>query len=285
MRRYCVIGYPIGHSLSAVFQNAAFKKIGEDAEYTACEVKPGDLGIFMRTFKKQYAGANVTVPYKEEIIPFLNDLDEEAKMIGAVNTIVNHKGKLIGYNTDAYGAMKALHMESRPDPRKLRVIIIGAGGAAKAIAFACVKAGSQVTILNRTVAHAGGLAKRLNELRVELKLPLFNIVTYGSPDDFNVEHCDILINATSCGMSPRENETPVDLFRDRSELSKTNFTVMDIVYKPLKTKLLLDAEKIGAEIITGDTMLLFQDARSFELWTGKTAPLEAMEGALRRYHQ
>jgi shikimate dehydrogenase len=192
MKKYCVIGYPIGHSLSPKIHNAAFKKLKIDAKYEAVEVKPQNLKKFMRDFKEKYAGANVTIPHKEQVIKYLDKISPEAKKIGAVNTIVNRGGKLVGHNTDVVGAMVALsgvmvslsnHGTGFPFKNK-NVVVLGAGGAARAVVYGLKRAGAKVTIVNRTISRAKKLA-----------------VEFGCKYEPKVlSPFDVLINTTSVGM-------------------------------------------------------------------------------------
>lgn len=278
MMRFCVIGYPIEHSLSPRIHNRAFRRLKIDAHYEAISVKPRDLGSFIRKFRKNFTGANVTIPYKERVIKFLDALSPEALAIGAVNCIVNRGGKLVGYNTDVYGVMEALRKVKRQNAKgksvtkKLKVsflkgekvVVLGAGGAARAVVYGLKKAGAEVTILNRTLARAKKLAKEFKcsymSLRGRLPVGRSNLAF------------DILINTTSVGMKAKvKNATPETpfpgLFAAFRAVQKKP-VVMDIVYTPRMTKLLRDAKHAGCKIITGDKMFLAQAAKSFELWTG-----------------
>ena len=292
MKKYCVIGHPVAHSLSPQIHNAAFKALGIDAEYEKIDLPPSELPSFMGNFTKKYSGANVTIPHKRDVMAYLDKLDVEAREISAVNVIVNENGKLVGYNTDVYGAMMALcerisgnDCETAIRTKFLsgkKIVILGAGGAAHAVAYGCAKAGANINILNRTPDHAKQLASDLNDLHRATSL----VVKYGNLKDFNPEHCDILINTTSCGLASASatDESPIGLLKNRLEFSNNKFVVMDVIYNPLKTKLLRDAESIGCKIITGDKMFLYQAARAFELWTGQTALIDVMKQCLKSAH-
>lgn len=277
MLRFCVIGYPIQHSLSPRIHNRAFRKLGILARYEAISVRPRDLGSFIRKFRKNFTGANVTIPHKERVIKFLDVLSPEARAIGAVNTIVNRGGKLIGYNTDVFGAMEALgkvksqksKVKSATQKLKVsflkgeKVIVLGAGGAARAVIYGLKKAGAKVIILNRTLSRAKKLAKEFKCSAV--------IASPGSESGVNsakqsILECDILINTTSVGM--KVSETPFPKLRAVLKIVRKKPVIMDIVYTPRMTKLLRDAKRAGCNIITGDKMFLAQAAKSFELWTG-----------------
>ena len=260
MLRYCVIGFPIKHSLSPRIHNRAFRALKIAAKYEAAEVAPADLGHFMREFRARYAGANVTIPHKEKIMRYLDEVSAEAQKIEAVNTIVHRRGKLIGYNTDVFGAMGALKKYTKLKGKK--AVVLGAGGAARAIIYGLKKAGARVKILNRTVSHAQKLARVFG-------------CQYGKLEDFSPTDCDVLINTTSVGMWPKMAETPLpDLLEKIAALSmkRKKPLVMDIVYRPRLTKLLRDAKKAGCPIITGDEMFLAQAVQSFKLWTKEKMP-------------
>ena len=203
MKKYCVIGCPIKHSLSPKIFNRAFRRMKISAQYKAIEVEPRNLAKFMRDFRENYAGANVTIPHKEKIIKFLDKLSPSAKAIGAVNVIVNRRGKLVGHNTDIFGAMTALKQEIRCQKLEVRncknflrgkcAIVLGAGGAARSIVYGLKKAGARVTVLNRTLSHAKKLAR-------DFKLSGVGHRGFGILKDFNPAQSNILINATSVGM-------------------------------------------------------------------------------------
>ncbi len=281
-KKYCVIGHPVAHSLSPEVQNAAFEKLGIEAVFEKVDVQPDELGAFMHRFRSVYDGCNVTIPHKEKVIEYLDELSDDARLIGAVNVVVTENGRLIGHNTDRYGAMTALAEGLCGKMNGKNVIVLGAGGAARALVYGCLRAGANITILNRTLANAKTLADAFNQIRKDENIENFHVIKYGSLDDWNVEQCDLLVNTTPVGMEPGIDSAPIDILHGRSEISRTNFTVMDIIYRPLFTKLLRDAQEIGAKIITGDTMFLHQAARAFELWTGQKAPLEIMRKILTK---
>lgn len=244
--KYCVIGYPIAHSQSPQLHNAWFKEEGIDAHYEACEVSPKQLESFMQKFRFEYEGANVTIPHKETIMQYLDKVTPAAQAIGAVNTIVTNGKKLVGHNTDVIGFLKAIECVE-----PTHAIVLGAGGAARAIVYGLVKNRVHVTIVNRTVDRAESLAK-------EFKCDFAMLV------DVKNTPCDLLVNATSVGMM--SSETPLPNLAQLFEKRKTKPAVMDIIYTPLMTQFLQDAESIGCPIITGDTMFVEQARASFELW-------------------
>ncbi len=248
------MGYPIKHSLSPKLHNAAFRKLKVAAKYEAVEVKPHDLAKFMREYRERYAGGNVTIPHKQAVMKYLDSISPEAKKIGAVNAIVNRGGKLTGYNTDVFGAMFALQKIGRVFLRRKKVIVLGAGGAARAVVYGLKKAGARVTILNRTLVHAKKLAADFR-------------CAYRGLKNFGKKPCDVLINTTSVGMWPHIKQTPLPsmVILSLSKYDKKPL-VMDIIYRPRITKFLRDAKHAGCKVITGDHMFFAQAKKSFELW-------------------
>ncbi|GAH38520.1 unnamed protein product, partial [marine sediment metagenome] len=228
--RVCgVIGDPIEHTMSPVMHNAVFRELGMDYLYVAFRVKKEELGEAIRGMRAlSIRGLNVTIPHKVEVIPFLDELSPLAERIGAVNTIVNDEGVLKGYNTDATGFLQAL-LERDVEPKGKNVVILGAGGASRGISFILAERGANLVILNRTWDKARECVSRISQVfekKVEaLELSEKNLV--GVLGD-----ADILVNATSVGMSPNINETAFP-----SKLLKSGLVVFDIVYNPIKTKL------------------------------------------------
>lgn len=243
---YGVIGNPVRHSLSPIIHNRVFKRMGLNAVYVAFEVNDlrgalkgiRDLGI---------DGASVTIPFKTRVIPLLDQIEDVAREIQAVNTIKNEGGKLIGYNTDWCGAIEAL--EEGINLENKRIILLGAGGAAKAIAFGLKNKGCQVFIYNRSLNKSKDLARELG---------------FNSLSSLNGVDPHVIINATSVGMHPHHGESPLP-----REALRRGMVVMDIVYQPLKTKLLQDAEEQGCRTINGLEMLSRQAAVQIEIWTKK----------------
>ncbi|HSQ53146.1 MAG TPA: shikimate dehydrogenase [Acidobacteriota bacterium] len=266
-----IIGDPVGHSLSPVMHNAAFKELGLNIVYVAFPVKTDMLEEAILGAKSLgLLGLNVTMPHKHAVIQYLNETDATAKAMGVVNTILNERGKLFGYNTDGKGAMIALQ-ENRVDPEEKKMLLLGAGGAAKAIAFQAAQETDELGILNRTENKAKQLAELLNKT--------FGTKVTGRTLSAEVlkeelETTDILVNATSVGMSPDVNASPVP-----ADLLHSGLCVMDIVYNPLETKLLKDAKIVGAKVVSGLEMLLYQGAVAFEIWTNCPAPVDVMKKA------
>ncbi len=271
--RVCgVIGDPIEHSMSPLIHNTAFKAAGLDYVYLAFRVKKEVLGEAISGMKAlNLTGLSVTIPHKVEVIKYMDKLEPLADMIGAVNTIVNRDGILTGYNTDATGFLEGLTQRGI-EPKGKEITLLGAGGAARAIAFILTREGAKLTILNRTQAKARSLASRIKEKLARevgvLKLNYENLRTA-------VSHADILINTTSLGMTPDVGETPVP-----QELIHKGLIVYDIVYNPMATRLLREAKEAGAMTISGLDMLVFQGAKAFELFTGIKAPTALMQEAL-----
>ena len=269
--RICgIIGDPIEHSMSPVMHNAAFDKLGLNYLYVPFRVKKEKLGKAIAGMRAlNIRGLSVTIPHKVAVIPFLDKLDPLAKKIGAVNTIINDDGVLTGYNTDATGFLQAL-LERRIEPKGKKVVILGAGGASRAISFILAERGAHLVILNRLLEldWAEELASRISQVfKKEVKALELNEKNLAKV----LAKADILVNATSVGMSPNIDETPVS-----PDLLRPSLTVFDIVYNPIKTRLLREAEAAGAETISGVDMLVWQGALGFELWTGAKAPVKLM---------
>ncbi len=265
-----LIGDPVEHSMSPAMHNAAFREMGIDYLYVPFRVKSEDLGKSIEGMRAlNIKGLNVTIPHKVAILQFLDELDPLAEKIGAVNTIVNDDGVLTGYNTDATGFLQAL-LERGIEPEGKKIVILGAGGASRAISFILADRGTQLAILNRRLEldWARDLASRISQIfgkKVEaLELNRENLARA-------IDKANILVNATSVGMSPNIDETPVS-----SDLLTPDLVVFDIVYNPIKTRLLREAEVAGTKTINGVDMLLWQGALAFEKWTGQKAPVEVM---------
>lgn len=254
-----VIGNPVAHSLSPLMHNQAFAATGCNAVYLAFCVS--DPGAALKSIKAlNVKGLSVTLPHKVAVMQYLDDIDQTAASIGAVNTVVHRNGKLMGHNTDCQGAIQALQTQTTIDGKS--VAIIGAGGAARAIGFGLATAAKCLTILNRTRKSGERLAA---DLQAEF-LPL---------DACQPNRYDILINASPVGMHPHTAATPIA----KQALSR-EMVVMDIIYNPLNTRLLEEAAAVGCRTISGLDMFVFQGALQFEMWTGKQAPVEVMREAV-----
>lgn len=254
---YAVIGNPIAHSMSPVMHNDLFHYYGIDAYYHAFQVKEKDLKEAVFGMKALgVKGFNVTVPHKVAIMPLLDEIDELARAIGAVNTVVNEEGKFVGYNTDGMGYMKGL-LEDVPSIKNKNILLIGAGGASRAIYFTLAREGVKtLDLANRTVGRAENLRK---ECPYEVNSSVFDLKTAEN----HLEEYDIIIQTTNMGMAPYLEQLPISL----QHLRPDTF-VSDIIYNPLETKFLQMAKDKGASIQNGLNMFVFQGALAFEKWTG-----------------
>lgn len=265
-----ILGYPIGHSLSPAMQNKAFKFCEIDNVYLPLEVKPEDLSLVVKSLSKlNFDGFNVTAPHKVEIIKYLDEIDEFAKIIGAVNTVVIKEGKTKGYNTDGKGFLRALEENANIQVKGKKIFILGAGGAARSIAVTmAVNGAEKIYICNRTYEKAVKLSNMLNNNFTKICKPIPMEPVHMKKA---IDESDILVNSTVVGMYPNVENSPID----KSLLHK-DLVVYDIVYNPKKTKLLKDAEAIGCKTLSGLWMLVYQGAEAFEMWTGKKAPVKLM---------
>ena len=277
-QRLGIIGHPIGHSISPVFQQAALDAIGFDGVYRAWDVAPDEVGQFVGGLRAAGTlGINVTVPHKEAVIPFLDEVDDWASTAGAVNTIVNRDGRLTGHNTDGIGFLRALREGADFEPRGREVLVLGAGGSARGVVYALARAGAaQLFIANRTLERAERLASLSIDSGVAAQaLPLTDAPRAAGK-------VALVVNCTSVGMvhGPDENGTPLS----SADIPST-VLVNDLVYNPLETPLLSEASQAGASTLGGIQMLVYQGAASFEMWTGHDAPvsvmLEAATAAMR----
>jgi shikimate dehydrogenase len=269
--RVCaLIGDPIEHTMSPPMHNAAYKELGLDYIYLPFQVKQEHLRQAVAGLKALHVrGFNVTMPHKVSIIPMLDGLDPLAEKIGAVNTVVNDNGVLTGYNTDGLGVLKAL-LEKGLEPEGKKVVVIGAGGASRAISYVLAQRGARLTILNRKLEldWADKIAASIRkDLGAAVKVMELGVKQLESA----LAGADILIHATSVGMSPDTGKSLVP-----AELFKSGLTVFDVIYSPLKTKLLREAEDAGCRTIGGVDMLVWQGVLCFEKWTGQPAPFETM---------
>lgn len=256
---FAVIGKPVAHSLSPTMHNSAFSAVAYHGLYLPLELD--DIGLAVSGLKALgFRGASITIPHKVAVMEFLDDVDEMALDIKAVNTIVNINGRLVGYNTDCTGAMRAL--SAKTGIKDKEVTVIGAGGAARAIGFGVKSEGGRLTIVNRSKEKGEKLAGVLDAAFI----PLSEVTQLS---------CDILINTTAVGMTPQVDSMPVP-----KDVLDNHMVVMDIVYNPLKTRLLKEAEHIGCTTIDGVSMFIYQGAGQFELWTNLKAPVDIMKLAV-----
>lgn len=276
---YCLIGNPIDKSLSPIIHNEIFKILGKNSIYLAFNVEESKLKDVIEGLKAiNVEGFNVTIPYKKEIIKYLDDLYPEAKTLGAVNTVKNQNGKLIGFNTDGDGFFETL-VDNEIDITDKNVLLLGAGGAAYAIAITLSKKGiGSIHIANRTREKAISLEKEIKKVN-----PNFITATGDLKlDNINKKAIDIIINATSIGMYPMENLSPIEL-----NGFKENIVVYDIVYKPRESKLIKDAKSRGYKTINGISMLLKQAILSQKVWFDfdetSFEKIKKIEGILQTY--
>lgn len=259
-----IIGDPVEHSLSPVMHNAGYEALGIEDQFVflGSKVKVVDIDVVVNAMRKMgIHGLTCTIPHKTEVMKFLDEIDETARKIGAVNTVLNRNGRLVGFNTDWLGAIIPLEKITSLSGKK--ALVLGAGGAARAVVFGLLKKGANVKIFNRTKEKAIKLAEEFQCQVTDLRR------------DSEIKDFDIIVNTTSVGMKPLEKETsiPTEFINDKQ-------IVFDIVYVPHETKLLKEAKKRGAKIIHGVEMLLHQGTAQFEIYTGKKAPEEVMRKIL-----
>ncbi len=258
-RLFGVIGSPVAHSLSPAMHNRAFAERGINAVYLAFEV--ADIEAAVAGIRGLgLGGVSVTIPHKSAVMAHLDEVDDLARAVGAVNTVVHRDGRLTGHNTDCEGAMAALSEVTPVADRS--VAVLGAGGAARAVGFGVREAGGRVTIFNRSRQRGEALAADLG-------------VPFRPLSDFSGRDVDILVNTTAVGMVPETDAMPV-----APETLFPHLTVMDIVYRPRRTRLLEAAAAEGCRVVDGLAMFVGQGARQFERWTGQAAPVAAMEAAV-----
>ncbi len=263
-----LVGHPVQHSLSPLMHNAVFKKLGLNHSYSAFDIKKDDLGVFLdRCRDGNFLGLNITIPYKVDVIRYLDSLDEKAKLVNAVNTIKFEDKIISGYNTDGLGCVRALE-EAGEKIKGKRILILGAGGAARAIAFQCSLEGAELVISNRTMEKAMKLSKEIRE-----KLGKRTLVVNFSESSIReiISTTDILINTTSVGMHPKVRRSPI-----ATDVLDPELTVMDIVYNPIETQLLKNAKRAGCKTIDGIGMLVHQGAESLRIWLDIKAPIDVM---------
>ncbi len=271
-RIYGILGFPCQHSLSPLMHNAAFAYLKINAEYKIFEKRPQDLKDFITALSQNdICGLNITVPYKEKVIPFLNTVSPEAELIGAVNTLKVSANRLAGFNTDGAGFLKHLTEDLKFNPENKNIAILGAGGASRAVSLYLAQGRPKSisiydidkTKLSALVAHLKG-----NSEGSEIK-------SAGSIEELHIPDADLLVNATPVGMK-ESDPVLVD-----GNLLKSDLLVYDLIYNPKETKLLKSAKEKGARISNGLGMLLYQGVLAFEIWTGQSAPIEVMRQALK----
>lgn len=274
-RLYGLLGYPIGHSLSPAIQNAAFAAAGMNKAYFLMEVKPENLGAAVQGMKAlPFGGGNVTIPHKVEVMRYLDEISDAARLIGAVNVIRIEDGKARGFNTDGSGFFRSFQAEAGIEPEGRVFFLHGAGGAARAVAVEAVLRGvKKLYLCNRTFEKAEKLAREINEKLRPCVIPLHQEHAEMAEAMADTE---VVVNSTSLGMHPKIDELSLD-----PGLLHPRLVVCDCVYNPERTRLLQEAAALGCRTVTGVGMLLNQGVESFELWTGTAAPVAVMLEALR----
>jgi shikimate dehydrogenase len=267
-----VMGWPIAHSVSPPMHNAAFRALGLDWCYVPLPVPPERLGEAVRGLRALgFAGANATVPHKQALLTQVDDLTPAARAIGAVNTLVLRPEGILGHNTDAAGFVRALRGAGF-DPEGCEALLLGAGGAARSVAYALASTGARVTILNRTAGRAEALAAALQQAMPGARLQ-------GGPLDraalSSLAHVDLVVNATTLGMWPEVDASP---WPDEAPFPARAFCY-DLVYNPRETRFMRQARDAGARACDGLTMLVHQGAEALALWTGMQPPVDAMLAA------
>ena len=270
---YGIFGNPVEHSLSPSLHNPVFKKLGMNAVYLAFEIDTQSLGLAFEGMRSLgMRGANITLPFKEDALNYLDEIPEDLdRLTGAVNTVVQKDGQLLGYNTDGPGFISALKEELSFKPAGKDILIVGAGGASRGVLFALSRAGAErVFIYNRTHGRAHGLAEYAAQY-----FPETEIIALASPSDLPSKSMDLVVNATSCGMRTN-HQLPLEW--DKIRQPKAAY---DLVYTPRETPWLREAKNLGIPCANGLGMLTEQAALSFELWTGKKEGVrEAMREAV-----
>jgi shikimate dehydrogenase len=268
VKTYAVIGDPIDHSLSPNIHNAAFRELGLDCTYIAYRIPKGELAEGVESLKKiMISGFNVTIPHKVEMIKFLDVVNDDCSIIGATNTVSNDNGKLIGYNTDMEGFLDPLKRR-RVDLKGSKILLIGAGGAARAITTGLAREkAKKITIANRSLENANSLAQFAQKIGIDANALTLNQVGDSASD------YDIIVNATSIGLNNEPSPISTKTISEKS-------VVYDIVYKPINTDLIKQSKKNGATIVYGYEMLLGQAAIAFKIWHGIDAPFDVMKKSI-----
>ncbi len=274
-QKYGIVGYPLGHSLSPSIHNCSFETLDVNAVYLPFQIAPDKIDILAKSFVGMgVSGANVTVPYKKEIIKQLDWISDEAKLLNSVNTIHVVDGKLKGYSTD-YAGFKRKFTEEGVDFINKSILVIGTGGAASAIiaGLAVVDSHENVTVAGRNEEKCDIIVQKIIENSGKCKKVVLNSDEFVS----NFGNYDIVVQTTPIGMSPK-----VDASVLAENLFNADQIAYDIVYNPLETKFLKDASKNGAKILTGLDMLIYQAAESFKIWTGKEMPVDVVKECLAK---
>lgn len=272
-----LIGYPVAHSLSPRMQEAGFAALGIQARYELWETPAHALEARVQSLRAPHMfGANVTIPHKEAVLPWLDEIDAQAARIGAVNTIVNRAGRLLGYNTDAFGFLRALREQAGPDfdLRDRRVVLLGNGGAARGAALALLESQTrELMILGRATERIETL---LAHLRQQHGVSKVCGAVLGTPEARHLlAKADVVVNTTSVGLKSGDERRLIEV----EDLPATAL-VMDMIFNPPLTPLLREARARGLCVLNGLSMLLYQGTLALELWTGQSAPEDVMRAAL-----
>jgi shikimate dehydrogenase len=273
--RVVLIGHPVAHSFSGAMQQAAFDALGIDARYELWDRRQIDLAAAVAELRgDEFLGANVTIPHKEHVVPLVDRLTEDAQATGAVNTVSREGKKLVGHNTDVPGFKAALDKLVGRQKMPRYAVVLGAGGASRAVVFALITEGFQrVVIFNRHLHRGEALVRHFG--RSASHMDLKAMPWHESVLEAELAKTKLVVNATSVGMVPGETPIPI-------ELLPPDLLVMDLVYNPPQTQLLKDAAAAHCATMNGEQMLLGQGAQSFALWTGKAAPIDVMQAELDR---
>lgn len=272
---YGIFGHPVAHSLSPVMHNSAFAALGLDCVYLAFDIRPEKIGHAADAVRTLgIKGINITIPHKESIIPHLDEISPDARLTGAVNTVKNEDGKLSGHNTDVGGFLRAAEEDLGSKPEGANVFLLGAGGAARAVMSAfCMNGAESICIVNRTREKALKLGSEFGKQFKNIKIETIALDDKGAIKA-RLSETDILVNSTSAGMEEGETmEVPLESLKESA-------TVYDLVYKPRETSLVKKARELGHRASGGLSMLLYQGALSFEIWTGRDAPVDVMRKAI-----
>jgi shikimate dehydrogenase len=279
--RLGVFGDPVAHSMSPEIQNAALKACKIDMQYGRFQISPDELGEALKLIRaRDFVGLNLTAPHKIATCDFMDELDDNARQVGAVNTIKLENGKLRGYNTDGKGFARAIRQEFAVDLRDLRVMILGTGGAGRAIAMQCAKENCErLVIANRTSDRANQLAKELRDFfagpRVLGPVARLQAIPWEeSAIRFQIAHLDLIVNATPLGLN-RSDPSPI-----AARLLAPHLMIYDTVYNERRTAFVSAAVEAGARAANGLAMLVHQGALAFEIWFEREAPIEVMRAAL-----
>ena len=291
-----LIGNPVEHTVSPLLHNSLFSEIGINGIYIPLKTPEGSLREVVNSLRLLgFAGFNVTIPYKEQIIDFIDEISDDAKLFGAVNTVKSTEGKLIGYNTDADGFVRAFREQTGTGFYGKKVCILGAGGTARSIAVKILtEDAATLCIINRTAVKAKELASELSKLTVPDKITgtagsnssagccgttVFAASSGSIMSEDLLSSSDIVINTTSAGMYPNISDSPIKLgFKFKKEQ-----IVYDVIYNPVRTKLMADAEACGCKTCNGAGMLFFQGLRAFEIWNGLNVPANVTDKLLKEF--